>query len=285
MRHRYVIEHYKGSIKIISSTQGFRAGKEAARETTKLNLSEEERSKKDEDNYKRSIRRTAKQASQIIRSNFGGDSNIKMLSLTYKDNMQNWNKLCLDWDRFRRQLHDIINDFRFCSVPERQDRGAWHLHVVTSFQYLEHQDLMSMWRCCIKGIGGVWISYKRNPNVAEAANYLTGYLTNTEYMHGQDYPIGKKRYWTNLRNLVKITRCNTIENVEEVLRIAKEHNLVMEDYTYTPYKGEEVRTVSIETGIKDFEPLMYSLIDTNDRLETGARERYFERKYSANTGF
>lgn len=53
----------------------------------------------------------------------------QMMTCTYKENMQDFDRVRRDWKAFVRVLAKVVKGFRAVWGFERQDRGAWHVHA------------------------------------------------------------------------------------------------------------------------------------------------------------
>lgn len=52
-----------------------------------------------------------------------------LLTCTYRENMQDFDRMRRDWAAFMRKVTPIIKDFACVFAFEEQDRGAWHVHA------------------------------------------------------------------------------------------------------------------------------------------------------------
>lgn len=80
---------------------------------------------KAEENRARSVRRARMRLRWLIKSICADH----MVTLSYRENMQDINKLKRDWQAFVRLVRARFPDWQFVAVRENQDRGALHLHV------------------------------------------------------------------------------------------------------------------------------------------------------------
>ena len=78
-----------------------------------------------EDNKDRAVRRARSTMRKKILA-FGLDH---MLTLTYRENITDFQTASNDLGRFLRLLKRHLHDFHYIAVPERQERGAWHWHL------------------------------------------------------------------------------------------------------------------------------------------------------------
>lgn len=162
---------------------------------------EEERAKS---NLARSVRRSRQRVRHLIKSLEANH----MLTFTYRENMQDADKLKSDWARFVRMFTARYPDWRYVCIRETQERGALHLHVAVKGR----QDVKYLRRCWYIAIGGSvsdtgentkgavniraphkrWGSGGKTWRVQKLAAYLTKYLG--KEMEGLDEHYSK-RYW------------------------------------------------------------------------------------------
>ncbi len=139
-------------------------------------------------------------------------------TLTYKSNVQDRALVLKHFDAFRRRvaaLHDgngnlIFPEWRYIAVLEKQDRGAYHIHLATHAlpqritqggSKVKSWDVMrAIWRSCAGQYGGNfdeskrtsrWSAHRKPVRGAGAiASYIAGYVAKD--MH--ESQLNKKRY-------------------------------------------------------------------------------------------
>lgn len=109
-----------------------------------------------------------------------------LLTLTYRENMQDRERLVRDVDVFLKRVRRAIPTFEYICVFERQKRGAWHAHfAVRKVQpwYLSkgvmvrsYDLLRSMWRAVV-GTDNGNIDVSRNKAVSRSSAKLAAYLS------------------------------------------------------------------------------------------------------------
>jgi hypothetical protein len=164
---------------------------------------EEERVRKDEENLLRAQRRAKKKIREIIQS-IGADH---LLTLTYRHNIEDSEKLSLDFTRFIRLVRRKYPSWLYVAVKEFQERGSLHMHIAC----VGYQDLPYLRSCWYEAIGGnandegentlgqVDLRYKQkrfNGTTAvytafHLAAYLSKYISKT-FEH--DRELGQRRY-------------------------------------------------------------------------------------------
>lgn len=94
-----------------------------------------------DDNEDRSIRRAKSQLRKLILS-AGADH---LLTLTYRENITDFNQACADFSKFIRLVRKQLPNWVYVAISEQQKRGAWHWHLaVVGRQDVEL--LRSCWR-------------------------------------------------------------------------------------------------------------------------------------------
>lgn len=134
------------------------------------------------DNKRRATRRAQTKVRRLCKWK-GLDT---LLTLTYRENMIDRDRMARDWDVFVKRVRRVMPGFEFVCVFERQKRGAWHAHVavrkiapyymrrgvmVKSFDLLR-----SMWRGVVGGDNGN-VDVSRNRRVSRSSAKLAVYLS------------------------------------------------------------------------------------------------------------
>lgn len=97
-----------------------------------------------EENESRSVRR----AKSRIRQRILAAKADHLLTLTYRENMTDYDRACGDLTRFVRLVKAKIPEWVYIAVPEKQKRGAWHWHMaVRGRQNVDF--LRGLWRSVI----------------------------------------------------------------------------------------------------------------------------------------
>lgn len=122
----------------------------------------------------------------IINANFSGGMSELFVTLTYKENMQDTEKLHNDYKKFTQRLRYKYKNIEMLAVVEPQERGAWHLHCLIKDKkgkqlYIPFEEMDKIW-----GHGAT--TTKRLVDCDNVGAYLTAYLTNlkTDYIEGME---------------------------------------------------------------------------------------------------
>ncbi len=166
--------------------------------------------------------RAARRACATVRLRVKAIQADRMLTLTYRENMQDRERLARDWDAFRRRLRKI-QGFEYVATVERQARGAYHMHVAVSGRQ-NYRVLRAVWLSVV-GEGGGNIDV-RNPFKERALRHkLAGYLS--KYV-SKAYDQGEKderRVWASrgIEIPEKVTTWFRDVEVSEVLGVAGQY--------------------------------------------------------------
>ena len=109
-----------------------------------------------------------------------------LLTLTYRENMLDRERMARDFDVFVKRVRRVIPSFEYVCVFERQKRGAWHAHIavprilshyMAKGQLVRSYDLLrSMWRGVV-GTDNGNVDVSRNKRVNRSAAKLAAYLS------------------------------------------------------------------------------------------------------------
>lgn len=153
----------------------------------------------------KSMLSAAKRARQQVRLRCKAIGADRMITLTYRENVLDKERIKRDFDSLRRLLGRIQN-FQYVAVPERQKRGAWHLHIAVKGRQ-NYRVLRAMWlRVVGEGNGNVDV---RNPNREvglrhKIATYIGKYIVK----NFDEHKLNEKRYWASRG--IKVPEAETI---------------------------------------------------------------------------
>ncbi len=118
--------------------------------------------------------RSLKKAARIIEYNLAYYKKARFITLTYKENMTDTDRLQKDFERMIRSLRRKYKDntIEYIYFPEPQERGAWHIHAVLFFA----TDKIS---AIEKNVEKIWNHGCSKTEVIRDAQRLICYLTDT----------------------------------------------------------------------------------------------------------
>lgn len=109
-----------------------------------------------------------------------------LLTLTYRENMTDRDRMARDWDVFCKRVRRVMPGFEFVCVFERQKRGAWHAHIAVrkiapyyirrGVMVKSYDLLRSMWRAVVGADNGN-VDVSRNKRVSRSSAKLAVYLS------------------------------------------------------------------------------------------------------------
>jgi hypothetical protein len=125
------------------------------------------------------LRKTFKKIRNLINTNFVGNKNELMFTVTYAENMIDTKRLYVDFEKFIKRLRYKYPNIDYMSIVEPQERGAWHCHILLKFNdlkkvYIPNKEIAELWGhgfVKVKAIG---------KNVDNLGAYLSAYLGDIE---------------------------------------------------------------------------------------------------------
>ncbi|CAG2142986.1 rolling circle replication-associated protein [Cupriavidus plantarum] len=152
------------------------------------------------ENVEQSRHASAKRARKNVRLRCQEIQADRLLTLTYRENMQDIERLKADFKAFMRAMKRA-GMYHYVAVPEPQKRGAWHIHVAVHGR-LVYNLVRAVWRRVVgldeqgRPNGNVDV---RNPKTGgkwkrhALAAYIAKYVTKEFDAH----ELNKKRYWSS----------------------------------------------------------------------------------------
>lgn len=118
-----------------------------------------------------------------------------LLTLTYRSNELDLSRVKIDLRRFNDRMERLLPEFRFVAAFERQERGAWHVHMATAgiprvfkrlnstgqkYEVKSFNVIRAVWRAVTGERGGnIDISRRKKSSAsspAKIASYLSKYM-------------------------------------------------------------------------------------------------------------
>ncbi|TKC83430.1 hypothetical protein FAZ69_23345 [Trinickia terrae] len=99
----------------------------------------------------KSLKTSIERSRRMIRKRCKSIRADRMLTLTMRRNEASIEVWAKAWDEFRRRLNRL-QDFHYVAVPERHERGGWHMHVAVSGRQ-NWKLLRSIWLSVISKLG------------------------------------------------------------------------------------------------------------------------------------
>tara|TARA_Y100001951_G_C11253905_1_gene248180 strand:+ start:134 stop:1000 length:867 start_codon:yes stop_codon:yes gene_type:complete len=145
-------------------------------------LSEAEKLAKLVENRERATRRARTKVRRLAKAK----GLTTLLTLTYRENMLDRDRMQRDLDVFLKRVRRVIPGFQYIAVFERQKRGAWHAHLavekvlshyVARGRLVRSYDLLrSMWRAVV-GTDNGNVDVSRNKALSRSSAKLAAYVS------------------------------------------------------------------------------------------------------------
>jgi hypothetical protein len=159
-----------------------------------LNANDEERKLA---NLERSARRAKTQCRRLVKV-MGLDS---LLTLTYRDNMQDLESCKRHLKEFVRRMRRLVPGFAYVAAFEQQKRGAWHVHMAihalplnlawSGVKVKSYSVVRAVWRAVVGDLGGNIDQSRRKrgsrATPAKIASYISKYMLKSFASMGADF--------------------------------------------------------------------------------------------------
>jgi hypothetical protein len=166
----------------------------------------------------------------IIGNIYHYEERPKFLTLTIKENITDLNIANQDFRLFIKRLtYKLGYTARYVAVPEFQERGAVHYHVITfNMPYIQAKDIADIWK-----IGTIDIKEINRGN--KAFKYIIKYVSPA---YTDDRFKNKKRYFWSLENKSE-RHLNEQRNIERV----PDNKYLINEYKYE-VKGKDNKIIN-----------------------------------------
>ena len=137
----------------------------------------------------RNLEKTMRNLRDLINTNVTpyNIKQVRFLTLTYQENMQDAKKLYVDFRDFNKRFKRYIQkeyclSYEYIVCVEAQGRGAFHLHMITIFSqpppFIENAVLANIWRYGFVSIKAL------DSKIDNIGAYLTAYLSDLDIESG-----------------------------------------------------------------------------------------------------
>lgn len=121
-----------------------------------------------------SLYKTFKKIRELVNTNCDNPDRVRWITLTYKENMQDTERLYKDFANFNKRFQRRYKA-EYIAVAEPQKRGAWHMHLMYIFDdtapFIPNKELNELW-------GQGFVNIQKVKNVDNLGAYLSAYLGN-----------------------------------------------------------------------------------------------------------
>ena len=153
---------------------------------------------------------------------------LRFLTLTYKEEMEDRNRLAADWEKFEKRVKtyfvskglctkEEVDNIHYIAVPEIQKereqktgKRVWHLHALIFSPYTSLRDIYRLWH-----FGSVKIKRVDLDKVKTLGGYLAKYMDKDF----DESSFNKKRFFCS-RN-VRLYKIRCMENVKNLQAVMK----------------------------------------------------------------
>lgn len=152
-----------------------------------------------------SVRRATRRSKTEARKRCKGSGFDSLFTFTYRANVTDRDLVAAHWKECVRRIRRVLPDFAYLAVLERQERGAYHLHVAThrlpatlawaGVKVKSWNVLRSIWRSVVGELGGNFDESKRRRRSRASSLRVARYITKYIAKDFEDGELNRKRYW------------------------------------------------------------------------------------------
>ena len=150
------------------------------KEPKQLNAFEQMEIMKQKQQY--SINRTRTEIRRLINSN---PQLTKFMTLTFAKNITDLKEANYIFNQFIKRMNYKYPDFKYLAIPEFQQRGAVHYHLLCEMPFIHYREITEIWR---QGN----IDIKKLNNVDNIGAYVCKYLSKDMF---DERTFGKKKFF------------------------------------------------------------------------------------------
>lgn len=215
-----------------------------------------------------SLLRSFKNLEQIINTNITNAANVRFITLTYKENMQDTKRLYKDFESFIKTFkiylqkkYNISDDeYGYINICEPQERGAWHCHLLLIFDnkapYIPNKALFSIWQ---KG----FVNIKQlKGDIDDFGKYFVAYFTDMEI---------------NENNFIEILGKHNLENLPKGYGIIQEKEVIDD-------KGKKVKKQFVKGARLFYYPAGFRMYRLSRNIKRPKKEKMSYKKAKEKIG-
>jgi hypothetical protein len=122
------------------------------------------------------VRKSFNRLKSLINCNAVSNDAIRFVTMTYAENMTDNRRLKKDLENFHSRLKSHLGkSYEYIYVKEKQERGAWHIHLFLFFRgkapYLPNALIADCWKRGFVNVQAI------KDDINNVGNYLVAYLT------------------------------------------------------------------------------------------------------------
>lgn len=156
-----------------------------------------------------SMRAAVRRAKQKVRHLCKAMAVNSLWTLTYRENVTDRDVVLKHLDAFRRRVQSVLGEWKYVAVLEKQERGAWHVHLATHALpvrlvaggvKVKSWDVMrGIWRRVVGELGGNFDEAKRKTRWGQGrafkgAGKIAGYIAGYVAKDMAESELNRKRY-------------------------------------------------------------------------------------------
>ena len=230
----------------------------------------------------RNLEKSMRALPDLINANISPENTYRcrFITLTYKENMQNPEKLYNDFRNFNKRFKRFMEKqnyyYEYIVTVEAQERGAFHLHCIYIFDkkapFIDSDTLAQLWRHGFVSIKAI------DKNIDNIGKYLTAYLADLPIDSNTDISTdvigGSIKEINNGDNTKRIIKGARLKLLPVGIRLFRYSRGIKKPIVYETTYDEAVKTLA-ENGFSKVAEYAVEVSDTDRDF----KNRYIKQTY------
>ena len=153
----------------------------------------------------------------------------RLLTLTYRENVQDRERVESDFKEFSRLMNRLVKRtgkewWRYVAVLERQERGAWHIHLAVHGRQV-YDVVRALWHQVVGvGMGNIDVQNPKGNHAGKVKEWprhkLAAYISKYIGKDAEDSELNAKRYWASRGIDIALPVSGQFASLDDALRFA-----------------------------------------------------------------
>ncbi|KWR81186.1 hypothetical protein RN01_16710 [Cupriavidus sp. SHE] len=153
----------------------------------------------------------------------------RLLTLTYRENVQDRERVESDFKEFSRLMNRLVkrtgkDKWRYVAVLERQERGAWHIHLAVHGRQV-YDVVRALWHQVVGvGMGNIDVQNPKGNHAGKVKEWprhkLAAYISKYIGKDAEDSELNAKRYWASRGIDIALPVSGQFASLDDALRFA-----------------------------------------------------------------
>lgn len=179
----------------------------------------------EEKNRERAVQRARKRVRLLCKQILAD----RLLTLTYRENVLDRDRVERDFKEFSRRMNKLAkrtgkDKWWYVAVLERQDRGAWHIHLAVHGRQV-YDVVRALWHEVVgAGMGNIDVQNPKGNHAGKVKEWprhkLAAYISKYIGKDAEDSELNAKRYWSSRGIDIEQPVSGQFASLDDALRFA-----------------------------------------------------------------